>query len=366
MIRVLHVMGELRASGAETMLATVGGLWERYGVMCDVVATGEHRGAYGPVLEEAGYGVHHLPLKGNIRYLWAYAELIRSGAYEVVHVHTERASVYLCVAARLAGARVVRTVHNAFPFEGRLARRRTQQRRLARAMGTRFVSIGPTVEGNERERFQNPTDRIDNWVDVARFSPPSANARESSRRRLGVPEGALAVATVGNCSHTKNHVSLLEALVRIVDLDWVWLHVGEEDGERTEQQLASTLGVEQQCRFLGRSRPLDALYAADLYAMPSLYEGLGLSTIEALATGLPVVLTDVPGNRDLRDITDRMLWATTEVESISSALRTMMLDVTAEDSTTVRWAQHEAVSRRYGPDAGVSAYSRVYAYRPGT
>ena len=362
MTRVLHVMDEFRASGAEMMLGTAAGLWADHGVSCDVVATGANRGAYWPVLEAAGYGVHHLPFEGSLRFLRHYAALIRSGPYDVVHVHTERAFVYKCIVARLAGARVVRTVHNAFPFEGRLAQRRAYQRRLARAVGTRFVAIGATVAENERERFSNPTHRIDNWIDVARFVPPTPAARESRRRRFGLSDGVVTVVTVGNCSPIKNHAGLLEALARIDDVDWALLHVGQEDHKHVERHLASSLGVEQRCWFLGRTDPLDALHAADLYTMPSLYEGLGLSTVEALATGLPIVLTDVPGNRDLRGMADRMIWSATSADDLSVALRTMMHTVIDDetDDAAARRAQHATVAERYSPEAGVAAYCRLY------
>lgn len=362
MTRVLHVMDELRASGAEMMLGTAAGLWAEHGVSCDVVATGANRGTYWPVLEAAGYGVHHLPFEGSLRFLRRYAALIRSERYDVVHVHTERAFVYTCVVARLAGARVVRTVHSAFPFEGRLARRRAYQRRLARAVGTRFVAIGATVAENERERFSNPTLRIDNWIDAARFVPPAPAARESLRLRFGLSDGVVAVVTVGNCSPIKNHTSLLQALARVDDIDWALLHVGQEDHERSERKLASRLGVEQRCWFLGRTDPLDALHASDLYAMPSLYEGLGLSTVEALATGLPIVLTDVPGNRDLRGMADRMIWSSTSADALAAALRRMVDNVTDGelDDAAARRSQHAAVVERYSPEAGVAAYCRLY------
>jgi hypothetical protein len=204
-MRVLHVLKELRASGAEVMLATAGGLWQQHGVTCDVLSTGPVAGHFGSVLGEAGYRVHHISFTGDAAFLRNYVGLIRTEAYDVVHVHAEQASFYLCLAARVAGAGVVRTTHNSFPYDGSVRRRRTWQRRVARAAGTVYVAIGETVAQNEWQRLRNPTTRVDNWVDLGTFAPATPAQRRSAREALGVDDGQVAVVTVGHCSPVKNH-----------------------------------------------------------------------------------------------------------------------------------------------------------------
>ena len=362
-MRVLHVLKELRASGAEVMLATAGGLWGRHDVTCDVLSTGPVPGSFRSVLREAGYRIHHVPFTGDVAFLRAYVHLIRSEGYDVVHVHAEQASFYLCLAARLAGAGVVRTTHNSFPYSGALQRRRTWQRRVTRAVGTVYVAIGETVAENEWQRLRNPTTRVDNWVDIETFAPPTQDERRSAREALEVGDGDVVVVTVGHCSPVKNHTSLLESLARIDDLPWVWLHVGEEQEGRPEHDLARERHVQQRCRFLGRTEPLQALHAADVYAMPSLYEGLPISVLEALATGLPTVLTDVPGNRDLRGVAERMVWSSPDADGVEVALREALTASIEPVSDDARHRQHEAVAARYSPAVGVASYVNVYRSR---
>lgn len=360
-IRVLHVLRELHASGAETMLHTAADRWEANGVHSEILGIGEDLGPFAARLAEVGYRLHHLPFTGDPGFLRRYAGLVRSGEYDVVHVHLERASVYLSVVPRLLRVGTVRTVHNSFPFEAGLRLRRRLQRRLARGVGTRFVSISPTVEENERDRFANPTTLIGNWVDTDRFVPPTLRQREVARRALAIGDEHLAVVTVGNCRAMKNHLAMIEALAKLTDVPWVLLHLGWGRDEDAERQLAEELQIADRCRFLGQIDPLEALHAADLYVSPSLYEGLGLAPVEALSTGLPVVLTDVPGSRDLRGVSDRMGWSDTDAGSLATTLRSAIDRFTTRTDEATRSAQHAQVVARFSPEVGVTAYSRLYA-----
>jgi glycosyltransferase involved in cell wall biosynthesis len=359
-MRVLHVLGELRASGAEVGLEKAGGLWRRFGVECDILAIGEERGAFAENLESAGYGVSFLAYAANPRLLAAYGRLVRRGRYDIVHVHSERAFVYLCLAARFAGAKVVRTVRAFFPFEGPLARRRTMQRRVARLAGTRFVAISPSVAANERDRFANTTVQIDNWIDTDYFRPPSLEQRDHGRRDLDVPEESVAIITVGNCAPLKNHSALLEALASMQEVPWVWLHVGEEEAAAGEQSRAAALGVADRCRFLGRRDPLTPLHAADVFVMPSLLEGLGMATIEALCTGLPALLTDVPGNRDLSALEVATVFCGCDPTSLADGLRAT-IRCASRRSASDQIFQHERIAWRYCVERGVSAYVELYS-----
>ena len=360
MIRVLHVLSELRSSGAEVALQAAGGMWEHSGIRCDVLATGHNVGPFAGTLEAAGYRIHHVPFSGDFHFLRRYASLLRQERYDVVHIHMERASFYTSLVAILAKARCVRTVRSSFFFTGNLRQRRRLQRRISRALGTRFVAISPSVAQTEWEFFRNQTVHIDNWIDVSRFRAASVAERQRARDNFDVPDDAFVVTTVGNCSATKNHAALLEALARLDCYRWVWIHVGEEDDASSEQLLARRLGVSSSCRFLGRSDPLSALHAADLYAMPSLHEGLGMATVEALSTGLPALLTDVPGNRDLADLSSAIVWSASDVSSLSKGLDGALSVVARAKSSDVSEAQRAAVAARFSPERGVCDYAALY------
>lgn len=357
-MRVLHVLNELRASGAEVGLERAAMYWRERGVDCAILSTGQQVGPHASQLERAGYEVLHLPLRGNPSFLWSFVRLIRRHQFDVVHVHAERAFVYLCLAATLAGAGTVRTVRAIFLFQGRLARRRSLQRRIARLSGTRFVAISASVAANEERRFSNPTLQISNWVDTDYFRPPTSHERSVARRTHAVPDDAMAVVTVGNCAPVKNHENFLRAMVRSTAV-WIWLHVGEEGSDPSDRRLAETLGVAEQCRFLGRRDPLAALHAADVFAMPSLHEGLGMATVEALSTGLPALLTDVPGNIDLVPLSAETLVCRPDEAGLVEGLNAAYQAWQTKSGHVV--GQHERVVDLFSVSRGVAAYAQLYA-----
>lgn len=312
-VRVLHILNELRPSGAEAMLLSAKPEWDQLRLASDVLSTGQVVGPFAPLLEQAGYGVHHLHLDTSralwtrpslalrgMLYLFALYRLIRRGKYNVVHIHCERASFYMALAARSARVQVIRTVHGNFQFQGVARAWRGLQRGFARVLGVQMVAPGPSVASNELFRFHNPVMIIPNWIDCERFSPVSESKRRQLREDLGVSEGTFLVLSVGNCHPVKNHQLVLEILARLPDtVDWQYLHVGEEVKGAPERETARQLGIDGRCRFIGSVDDVRSLYwSSDLFVMPSQREAFGVAALEALASGTPAVLTNCPGLRD--------------------------------------------------------------------
>lgn len=360
-LRVLHVLNELMPSGAEVMLRTSAGHWPRHGVHCQLLSLGAQPGPYAAPLREAGYALHHLPFEPSLRFVRQFQDLLRAEGIAVVHLHVERASMWLALAVRLAGVRcIVRTVHNNFLFHGGLRLRRVVSRTVMRLVGTRQIAISEMVRETERERFGNASTVIHNWYDSSRIVPATALQRLEARRQLGIADGCFVVLTIGNCSTVKNHAALIEALGRLERSDWCYLHVGCEEGGQPERALATRLGVAERIRFLGLQQDVSAfLRAADLYAMPSLREGLSIASLEAIGAGLPALLGNVPGLRDLQPHFRSVRLSAVDADSLAAALRELM----ATDAGALRAAaEADAVLARdrFGVERGVAAYVRTY------
>ena len=318
-LKVLHVLDVLRPSGAETCLRVAGSMWGAEGISCDVLATGDELGPYAVQLREAGYRTGHLPLDDMRRFLRSFPRLVRSEGYDVVHIHVERANFHIALLSMWAGARVVQHVHNVFDFEGALRLERTVQRRIARALGVPFLGVSQDVVDNERTRYGIEAEVFLNWADIDRYRPPSDRQRAAARQALGLDEDAFVLASVANCHDFKNHDVVVRALARL-PRDVVWLHVGAGSLLAQEQELAQQVGVWDRIQFLGQRDPLPSLHAADAFVMNSLYEGQGISAIEALAAGLPAVLSDVDGLRNLKGMDVPAVWCGTDVDTLVDAI----------------------------------------------
>ena len=136
-----------------------------------------------------------------------------------------------------------------------------------------------------------------------RLGMPGVERRAAVRASLGIDADAPVVITVGRREYQKGQRYLIEAVPDLLahHPDLVVLIAGR-DGHASQQlaNLAASLGVEEVVRFLGhRSDIGDLLAAADVFVFPSVYEGLGGASLEALAMGLPLVVSDIAALREV-------------------------------------------------------------------
>lgn len=139
-----------------------------------------------------------------------------------------------------------------------------------------------------------------NGIEAGTLDP---DRRPAIRAQLGISDKSLVFVIVANLYPYKGHRDLLQALARIRDSlprDWVLLCIGRDEGEGAELAvLGETLGISSNIRWLGeRTDARELLAAADVSLLCSYEEGFSNSILEGMATGLPMVVTDVGGNAE--------------------------------------------------------------------
>lgn len=361
-LRVLHILGELKHSGAEVMYHAAATLWRSEDIHGEVLSIGENVGAMAPVLAGDGYRIHHLPFSRSPLHLGKVYRLLRRSRFDAVHIDVERANFWYGLLARLAGTRrVLRTVHSVFAFKGLLKFRRRWQRRALRFMGITTITIGDSVFRNELQTFGNPSLLIPNWFDDRRFVPATPAERQAARRQLHIADGTLALISVGNCEPVKNHAAILRALALLpAKLAVTYLHLGAEDQEGSERRLAAELGMANQVMFLGFAEDiLPLLHAADVYVMPSWHEGFSCAALEALGAGLPAILSDVPGLRDLRSVGAAVSWTDLTPESLAAAMLALHR-LSPEQRRESGMRGSAAIHRAFGLENGARKYALLY------
>lgn len=349
-MRVLHVLNELRPSGAETMLRAAAANWQQQGITGEILSTGDVPGAYADALRLAGYRIHHLPFAKSWRFLADFFRFVQRGGFDVVHLHTERACCWYAALAWAAGQRrMVRSIHAAFDFAGLLRVRRAMQRWvMRRVFGVQMAACSQAVASLEWERFRNPATVLGNWFDSDRYRPAGAEPRR---------RGAV-IVTVGNCAPVKNHEAVLRALVDLPEVQY--LHAGCEDAGQEERALAERLGVAGRVQFLGMVKDLRPVFReADLLVMPSLHEGFGIAAVEAMGAGLPVLLADVTGLREFRSWSGAVRYCAPDAAAVAAAVREF-LGLSAAERAAIGVALSEAAHRRFGLAAGAARYAALY------
>ena len=236
--------------------------------------------------------------------LWQLMRAIGKDRYDLVHCHTSKAGLLGRVAARLCGVRrVVYTPHGTV-LEGYFGRAATwafaRLEGVAAPLADRIVSLTPREIGQYlAEGIGIPEQHtfIYNGIDVDAFAA-GAEDRATVRAELGVPPEAFWILSVGRLEEVKGHVHLIEAMPEVLRRhpEAVIMVAGEGPLRPDLIARARSLGVAERLLLPGRRQDVARLLrAADLFALPSLNEGLGLALLEAMAAGLAAVASRTGG-----------------------------------------------------------------------
>lgn len=271
--------------------------------------------ADGPLVaapRQAGFRVETLPfarsfsLPAQARAFWALVRLIRREKPDMVHAHMPISGILARVAARLCGVpRIAYTCHGFLFNQPGSALRRGLALGLECLCG-RITDVYLTVSREEADDAQrlhiarNPI-AIGNGRDSTRFRPDPA-ARARIRQELGTKDSTPVIIVVSRLVRHKGYPELLEAMRSVPDAE-LWV-VGErltsDHGATLDTCFAeaqAALGPRLKCLGYRADTPA-VLAAADIFTLPSHFEGLPMSIIEAMMTGLPVVSTDISGPRE--------------------------------------------------------------------
>lgn len=362
-MKILHVLEEIRSSGAEVMLQQALPYFTEAGAESLILATScRSRGAFAATLEKAGYIIYHIPLdKRRLPlFLIKFRRLLIQEQIDIVHIHRESAFFYLALTTLLTGVRVVRTVHNNFQFEGTLRMIRGWQRRGLARLGCRYLAIGTSVMENERRRFGIEPILAENWCDTERFNPAHTTVtREHLKQQLNLPENAVVLCSVGNCGPAKNHEAIFGALPRLITKyrNLVYLHIGEEESGQPERRLAQFIGVIDHVRFMGRLEcPEKYLQIADLFLMPSFYEGFSIAALEAVCSECKVLLADSPGLADWKSwALPNVFYTSTDSGAIADMVDRALASFRRSDPEKFR-----KLREHYAVAAGSGRYLDIY------
>lgn len=290
----------------------------------------------GPLLAEVradGFAVVPLPPMRGVSpvALWrayrALLALFRRERPDAVHAHMPISGVLARLAARHAGVPRIAVTCHGFLFNQPGAWPRRLLGLITEWCAGKITDVFLTVSREEAADARrlgihaNPI-AIGNGRDPARFRPDPA-ARARLRAGLGVPEGRVVVVITARLVRHKGFPELLAAM-RTVDAE-LWI-VGDrlpsDHGEDLEPLFAGA-GLGDRLRRLGYRTDIPAvLAAADIFTLPSHFEGLPMSIIEAMFCALPVVATDIRGSREL--VTDGetgLLVPRSDIPALAAALQ---------------------------------------------
>ncbi len=263
---------------------------------------------------------------------------------DVVHSHEFTMAIYGAAAAKRVGARHVITMHGGLYYA--TAWRRRVALRWAARRSDALVGVSVATATALEHTLGVPHDHV--FV-VPNGIPLRTGVRDRVRRELAIPDDALLIVAVGNLYPVKGHAVLLDALELLGDrAGWQLAIAGRGEEEASLRARSAAAGLQPRVHILGfRDDIPDILAAGDIFAMPSLSEGLPLALVEAMSFGLPVVVSRVGGIPEVvSDGVEALLVPPSDALALSVALGALIDDA--------------SLRRRLG-DAGRTRATRDYA-----
>jgi glycosyltransferase involved in cell wall biosynthesis len=306
--------------------------------------------------------------EADLRWLHRLRELVRDARIDVVHVHSPMVAAVARPALRALPRRdrpaLVGTEHNVWSSHHPVTR---WANGLTLPLEAATLAVSEEVRASMPSRLARRAEVVIHGVDVGAIVSRRGE-RDAARAELGVPGGQLLVATVANLRTNKDYPTMLAAARRLADANEPFHFVSVGQGplaEQLEEQRVG-LGLGERFRFLGyREDPIRVLVASDVFCLSSRFEGLPISLLEAMASGLPVVATKVGGipsvvtdgkEGRLVPAGDPIALAAAVAELRDSGLRTRM--ATAADERVRAFGMDRAVERQQ------EVYQRVVTRRP--
>ena len=346
----MHIISDLDIGGGQAVVRTLA----KYLALekCVPVVCTFRDGPMRPDIEKLGiaveilasrrYSIAALPFfaADMARILRSLARLVRKHQVDVVQTHLLRTLDLLVLLLRWTKPlrAVFWTFHSAnlvlteeqLPRHKWLLRPKQQVHRQLYRFASRWVSGLIVVSDQVKEsaielvgpRIRDRITVISNGCDIEQYGQPVDRAQV--RSQLGLAADCRLIAVVGTLKKVKGHRYLIEAMSTLVPRypDLHALLIGDGELKADLRLGVSELGLDRHVHFLGSRHDIPQLLAAsDLFVLPSLWEGLSMALLEAMATGLPIVASAVSGTvQAIKPNEGGLLVPPGDVQALASAI----------------------------------------------
>lgn len=369
MIRVVHVITDLHAGGAQGVMLRLVAAMDRSAFSNEVVVLGDPE-PLAPRLRETGVPVHLLGMRPGVpspRAIVRLARRLRACRADVVQTWLYHADLVGGLAAAAVRVPVVWGVRRSHPDAATMRRSTMWTARvcalLSRRLPARIVACAYAArDGHVRAGYAEESfEVIPNGFDVERFSPDQG-ARDGVRDELGFSTDARLVGLVARWHPQKDHATFAAAASRIAaeipEAAFVLCGQGIAASNARLVELISAAGIADRTRLLGVREDVPRITAAlDVAVSSSLGEGFPNALGEAMACGIPCVATDVGDTAELMGSAGRLI-DPGDPAALAAAAIDLLRNPAAAAELGV--AARQRVRERYSLEEMTSAYQRVY------
>ncbi len=309
-MKVLYILDSLKSGGVETMVTQLSVSMQKLypSTQIEVLISDKSRTANELLLKKTGnIKIHHLLFKYRLNPLnfFSYLKIIYAGNYDIIHIHNLRPQLWGAVISFFVPNRckLVTTEH------GEYNKKRSFRilRKLDLFVYERYHCIISVSEATQdsllkwlRPKHIDKYHIIPNGIDIDKFK----NALSAERAQFGFSENDIIIICVNRMAHGKDMITIIETLKKLSD-KYKLLAVGDGPKLNEYKNFAAAINVSSRVVFAGERNDIPPLLKmSNVSVASSLFEGFGLSVLEAMASGIVVLGTDIKpfleviGNKD--------------------------------------------------------------------
>ena len=302
-MKILHIINSLAGGGAERLVSQIVPLMNKNYIQCDVLILSSINDIYSNYLIEHGVFVNFLPYKNMFdpRIPFYFYQFIKHYKYDIIHAHLFPTIYWtsLITYFNRKKVRFVMTEHNTY----------NKRRKIfwlvyfERIIYYRYAKIISISKGTQDNliKWLKPHNEIDKYIVIENgiLINEYKNATSFSRSEFEITENITLLCMVGRFTIQKNHKNMMKAMTLLPEKVHIVL-IGDGEYKECIQELVKELKITHRVYFLGfRTDVARIIKTSDIFVIPSLWEGFGLVSIEAMACGIPIAASDVSGLREI-------------------------------------------------------------------
>jgi glycosyltransferase involved in cell wall biosynthesis len=292
-MKILHVINSFEGGGAEKLMLQLHELSLNQGI--DSHAVSIMRSSAGGLPNTHSLNFNH-PYELSVPFkLYSFLSQSQWKSLDIIHVHLFPAQFFTALISRYIKLKaiLITTEHSTFNYR----RNKLFGKLLDKFFYSFYTKVVCISHGTSTSLLQSQPQLIQkipviyNGIDIQKYLPNHKLVSESN-----IP----IIISIGRLVELKNHKTAIRALGKISDQAFEYWILGSGFLEPQLKELVNSLNLESKVKFLGfRTDVADLLQQADIFILTSLSEGFGLSVVEAMAAGLPVIVSNVPGLREV-------------------------------------------------------------------
>jgi glycosyltransferase EpsD len=243
----------------------------------------------------------------NIKAYRQLKNIIKNEKYDIIHGHTPMGGILtrLCgKSQRKHGTRIMYTAHGFHFYKGASFINWLLYYPMEKWL-SRYTDVLITINHEDYKLAKRKMKAKKIYyvpgvgVDTAKFANPTID-RELKRNELNIPLDSVVLISIGELNKNKNHQVIIKAIEKNKNDSLYYIICGQGHLEDCLTEFSKKAGIDNRVLLLGyRTDIIDLLHMADVFVFPSIREGLPVSLMEAMAVGLPCVVSKIRGNVDL-------------------------------------------------------------------